>query len=256
MSKRNSPETAEEFLRIIYKDGFAPAFEKQGFKLPWPIDIDFGFTSSGTRKGPGGEYYEGAASTHGVPRINIRAETADLEWILKVLGHQCVHAAVGAADGHGKKFFVCAQRMQYEGSKMREVVPGRELLERVHALAESVGSFPRGALKFETHDHAGVEKPPKLSADHPEKQKNRQLKIECRKCDQEGSPNIGRMSAQTLREKGAPICRIHNESFWHEPLPPSPEERRAAGKQPVTLLLTHEPAALTYAPVDGEDGKS
>ena len=31
MSKRNSPETTEEYLRIIYKEGFGPAFEKQGF---------------------------------------------------------------------------------------------------------------------------------------------------------------------------------------------------------------------------------
>jgi hypothetical protein len=232
--KRNSPETAEEHLRIIYKDGYGPAFEKQVYKLPWPIDIDFGFTSSGSRKGPGGEFYDAAATTHGVPKINIRAETAEMAWIIPVLGHQCIHAAVGAAEGHGRKFRDCALRMQFVGTKMREAVPGPELLERVHALAESLGPFPRGALKFETHDHAGVEKPPKLSADHPERQKTRQLKAECliEECGY-----IARVSATNLREKGAPLCPVHVQPMWHEPLPQSGETHRQPVILPEPLLL-------------------
>lgn len=240
MSKRNSPETAEEFLRIIYKDGYGPPFEKQGYRLPWPVDIDFSFTSSGARQGPGGEFYDGAATTNGVPKINIRCDDADLHRIIRVLGHQCIHAAVGAAEGHGRKFFICAHRMQFVGTKMREAVPGPELTERVHALADSLGPFPRGALKFETHDHAGVEKPPKLSADHPERQKNRQLKAECLV---EECGYIARVSAMNLREKGAPLCPVHLQPMWHEPLPATPEERRAYEKQPVILP---EPALLTY----------
>ena len=77
--RRNSPETAEEYLRIIVQEGFAPAFAEQGYKLPAKIDIDFGFTSHGTRKGPVGEYYEGAATTNGVPKMNIRCDTADMD---------------------------------------------------------------------------------------------------------------------------------------------------------------------------------
>ena len=115
--RRNSPETAEEYLRIIVQEGFAPAFAEQGYKLPAKIDIDFGFTSHGSRKGPVGEYYEGAATTNGVPKMNIRCDTADIDAILKAVGHQCLHAAVGAADGHGKKFRDAALRMQYVGSK-------------------------------------------------------------------------------------------------------------------------------------------
>ena len=224
MSRRNSPETAEEYLRSIVQEGFGPAFAKQGYTLPARIDIDFGFTSHGTRKGPVGEYYEGAATTNGVPKMNIRCCTADIDGILKAVGHQCLHAAVGAADGHGKKFRDAALRMQYVGARMKEVVPGLELMERVHALAEAMGPFPRGALKFETHDNAGVEKPPKLSADSPERQENRQRKFECLKCSEEGSPTIGRMSAKTLREKGAPLCPVHREPMWHEPLPDLPKE--------------------------------
>jgi hypothetical protein len=148
VTKRNSPDSAEDYLRAIYKEAYAPAFEKQGYKLPWPVDIDFGFTSSGSRKGPSGEFYDGAASTNGVPKINIRCDNADIDRILKVLGHQCVHAAVGAAEGHGKKFRDCALRMQYAGHKMRETVPGPDLMERLHALADSLGPLPRGALKF------------------------------------------------------------------------------------------------------------
>jgi hypothetical protein len=263
VTKRNSPETAEEHLRIYYKEGFAPAFEKQGYTLPWPVDIDFGFTSSGARKGPGGEFYAGAASTHGVPKINIRCDDADIDRILTILGHQCVHAAVGAAEGHGKKFFVCAQRMQYEGSKMRETVPGPELMERVHALAESLGPFPRGALKFGTHDHAGEKKPPKLSADHPEKQKNRQLKAECLI---EDCGYIARVSAMNLREKGPPICPVHKQPMWHEPLPVDCGLRAAEPREmkdvtprpepPEPAQIEHRPGALLeYLPPVPGDGQ-
>ena len=153
-----------------------------------------------------GEYYEGAAATNGVPKMNIRCSVAALDAILGAVGHQVVHAAVGAADGHGKNFRDCALRMQYVGKSMKEVVPGPKLMERVHALAEIPGPFPRGALKFETRDHAGLEKPPKLSADTPEKQENRHLKFWCPRCEERGSPTHGRMSAKILREKGAPIC--------------------------------------------------
>ena len=247
MSKRNSPETTEEYLRIIYKEGFGPAFEKQGFKLPWPIDIDFGFTSSGTRKGPGGEFYDGAASTHGVPKVNIRAEKADIDWILKVLGHQCGHAAVGAAEGHGKKFRDCVLRMQYVGNSLREVVPGPELMERVLALAESLGPFPRGALRFETHDHAGVEKPPKLSADHPERQKNRQLKAECLIDD---CGYIARVSAMNLREKGAPICPVHKRPMEHEALPVDPRHKQELKEDATPEPEGGEPGEIDTEPSD------
>jgi hypothetical protein len=224
VSRRNSPETAEEFLRIIVQEGFAPAFAEQGYRLPAKIDIDFGFTSHGSRKGPVGEYYEGAATTNGVPKMNIRCHTADIDLILKAVGHQCVHAAVGAADGHGKKFRDCALRMQYVGKSMKEVVPGPKLVERVHALADSLGPFPRGALKFETHDHAGAEKPPKLSADTPEKQEIRHRRFWCPLCEERGSPTHGRMSAKILREKGAPICPVDKIQMLHEPLPGRPKE--------------------------------
>jgi hypothetical protein len=221
VSKRNSPETAEEYLRIIVQEGFAPAFAEQGYKLPAKIDIDFGFTSHGSRKGPVGEYYEGAATTNGVPKMNLRCDTADIKKILKAVGHQCLHAAVGAADGHGKKFHDAGLRMQYVGESMKEVVPGPHLMNRVHDLAESLGPFPRGALKFETHDHAGVEKPPKLSADSPERQKNRHLKCECLI---DACGYIANVSAKNLREKGAPLCPVHKTPMRHVPLPDPPKE--------------------------------
>jgi hypothetical protein len=251
VSKRNSPETAEEFLRIIYKDGFAPAFEKQGYKLPWPVDIDFGFTSSGARKGPGGEFYAAEASTHGIPKINIRCETAIPDWIIDVLGHQCLHAAT--VTDHSKPLRDCALRMQYAGTKMREAVPGSELKERVYALWDALGPFPRGALKFETHDHAGNEKPPKLAADHPERQKNRQLKAECLIDD---CGYIARVSAMNLREKGAPICPVHKQPMWHETLPPERPMKDVTPRPespPEPEQIAHEPVALIeYQPGDDQ----
>jgi hypothetical protein len=245
VSRRNSPETAEEYLRIIVQEGFAPAFAEQGYRLPAKIDIDFGFTSHGSRKGPVGEYYEGAATTNGVPKMNIRCSTADIDRIFEAVGHQVLHAAVGAEHGHGKPFRDCALRMQYVGSKMKEAVPGPKLMERVHALAESLGPFPRGALKFETHDPAGVEKPPKLSADSPERQENRHLKCECLIND---CGYIARVSAKTLREKGPPICPVHLRPMWNEALPPDPRAARETQREPAveqrSLEIEHQPVPL------------
>ena len=150
--------------------------------------------------------------------------------------------------GHGKKFRDAALRMQYVGESMKEVVPGPKLMERVHALAESLGPFPRGALKFETHDHAGVEKPPKLSADSPERQKNRHLKCECLIDD---CGYIANVSARNLREKGAPLCPVHKTPMWHVPLPDPPKEEpvdatwREVGpelpKESPPLQIEHQP---------------
>jgi hypothetical protein len=251
VSKRNSPDTAEEYCRIIVQEGFAPAFAEQAYTLPAKIDIDFGFTSHGSRKGPVGEYYEGQATTNGVPKMNIRCHTADLNEILKAIGHQCLHAAVGAADGHGKKFRDAALRMQYVGGSMKEVVPGPKLMGRVHDLAESLGPFPRGALKFETHDHAGVEKPPKLSADSPERQKNRHLKCECI-IDECGY--IANVSAKNLREKGAPLCPVHKTPMWHVPLPDPPKEEPvdAAWREVGPELLEQTPLQIEHKPEGGQ----
>ena len=133
-------------------------------------------------------------------------------------------------------------------ASMKEVVPGPKLMERVHALAEALGPFPRGALKFETHDHAGVEKPPKLSADSPERQKNRHLKCECLR---EDCGYIANVSARNLREKGAPLCPIHKTPMWHVPLPDPPKEEpvdvtwREVGpdlpKESPPLQIAHQP---------------
>lgn len=243
MSRRNSQDTAEGFVRAVIDEGFRPAFEKLGYKLPEKIDIDFGFTSHGTRKGPPGEFWDGAATSNGVPKMNIRCDTADIDTILKAVGHQCVHAAVGAAAGHGKPFRDCALRMQYEGAKMREAVPGKDLMERLHALAEALGPFPRGALEFETRGHDGEEKKPKLAADHPEKQKSRQLKAECLIDD---CGYIARVSAQNLR-RGAPICPVHLQPMWAEELTPEPEQRQARTEKPKPVRLP-DPLMLTYAP--------
>jgi hypothetical protein len=247
MSKRNTHETVEGWFQALMAAA-RPLFEEIGYRLPESIQIDFGFTSHGKRKGPRGEFWDKEASSNRIPRMIIRCDSAEIGKILDSFAHQCVHAVVGAAAGHEKPFRDCALRLGMEG-KMREAVPGKRLAERLHALAEEVGTFPGGALDFEKRGYDGEEKKQRVVVDVEEKQKSRQLKAECLIDD---CGYIARVSAMNLR-RGAPICPIHKQSMWHEALDPEIRQKQEVGGAPATDpdLVTQEPVKLiSYQPED------
>ena len=230
MSKlKNEFDTAEAWLRGAV-DGLRPDFEAIGKTLPPLIRCDFGFTSHGSKKtGVSGQYYEGGASTDGIPKLIIRCNTDDPVAILEAVVHQACHAAVGAQEGHGKAFREVALRMGLE-PPMRTSKAGKRLSERLHALADDLGPFPNARLNFETRGPDGEEK---IVADKPEKQESRQRKVECLI---DGCGYIVRASAQTLR-RGAPICPVHMKAMHHDPLP-----EEAAVQEPANENETPEPA--------------
>src|SRR5436190_1593569 len=132
---RNEYPTAEAWL-VAAIDALRPDFEAIGKPLPPVIHADWGFDGHGTKKTEvSGQFWEGSASTDGIPKIIIRSVTDDVTSIVEAVAHQCVHAAVGAQEGHGKGFREVALRIGLE-PPMRTSKAGKRLRDRLHVLAE------------------------------------------------------------------------------------------------------------------------
>ena len=232
---RNVHDNAEAWL-IAAIDALRPDFEAVEKPLPPAIRCVWGFDGHGTKETKvSGQYWDGSASTDGIPKIFIRSVTDDVYAILEALDHQLVHAAVGAQEGHKKAFRDVALRIGLE-PPMRTSKAGKRLRERLHLLAEELGPFPNARLNFETRGPDGKEK---VVADKSEKQEARQLKAECL-IDSCGY--IARVSALHLR-RGAPVCPIHHQPMYHEPLPEKAEK-------PVEQALPAEEPTVDETPVE------
>ena len=119
---RNEHLTAESWL-IAAVDALRADFTATGKKIPEPLHCDWGFDGHGTKKTEvSGQFWEGSASTDGIPKIIIRSVTDDVVAILDALVHQCVHASVGAQEGHGKGFRELALRIS---ASTRPCAPAR-----------------------------------------------------------------------------------------------------------------------------------
>jgi hypothetical protein len=235
IKQRNVHLTAESWL-IAAVDALRPDFELAGKKIPESLHCDWGFDGHGSKKTEvSGQFWEGSASTDEIPKIIIRSVTDDVVTILDALVHQCVHACVGAQEGHGKGFRELALRIGLD-PPMRTSKAGKRLRERLHAVAEGLGPFPNAKLNFDTHTAEGMQK---VVADKPDKQESRQRKAECLI---DACGYIVRASAQTLR-RGAPLCPIHTKPMWHEELPPEPVEEPKATEEPE--LPVPEPVLAT-----------
>ena len=252
MNKRNEYPNAETwFLGGI--EGMKPWFkeietEDVKYDIPSPINVDHSFTEHGTRKGPTGSYWSGATTSNGVPKVIIRSNTADPFKLLEALLHQLVHAAVGPEHKHGMPFKTVALPLGLVGP-MSHSTAGVRLTARLKALAEELGSFPRGAHHFETQGPDGKEKMQKLVADVEETQRTRQLKAEC---PVPGCGYLARVTALHLR-RGAPLCGVHKVPLLHEELPPDPDQQQSPEQRPEPVGLP-DPLLLSYAP-EGEAGQ-
>jgi hypothetical protein len=250
VGKRNEIELVEEWVSTLVDTAVRSVLKEAGYALPATIIFDQSFTSQGKRKPGRGEWWEGAASTNGVPRMIVPCDTADVETITDNVMYLSIFGAVGVKDGHGRAFHNCAQRIGMDGP-LPKCIPGPRLRERLNEAIADMPPFPRGALNFNKFKPSGEER---NVAARAAPQRGRMIKAECLLCSDEGFEYIARLSAQALREKGPPICPVHKTPMWHAELPPLPEERQEpAGKRPVTLpepeMIEHQPVlAIEYKP--------
>jgi hypothetical protein len=251
--KRNEIELVEEWLSVFVDRGVRPALKEAGYALPGTIIFDQSFPSQGKRKPGRGEWWEGSASTNGVPRMIIPCGTVDVESITDDVMYLAIFGAVGVKDGRGRAFNNCARRIGMDGP-LPKCIPGPRLRERLNEVIADMPPFPRGALNFDKFKPSGEER---NVAGRAAPQRGRMMKAECLQCSDEGREYIVRMSAEKLRDPGPPLCPVHNIPLWHQELPPEAREKQAVRTTPVTdpepELIERQPVALIeYQPGDDQ----
>jgi hypothetical protein len=143
-------------------------FIEIGYPLPDKVRVSIGFTSTGMRGRSIGECWNDTVSADGHFEIFLKPTTQTASRIADILTHELVHAAVGLAAKHGKKFRDCATALGLEG-KMTSTVAGQAWYEWALPVLDRLGTFPYAAMA------KGV------SSAKP-KQKTNLLKVECNEC--------------------------------------------------------------------------
>lgn len=164
------------------RDQFAAA----GHPLPETLRIGVGWTSGGARAASRviGECYHPEAASDGVRSIIIStgAGLPDAEAVAAVLTHELAHAALPAAEGHGKTFTRLVRALGLEGPA-RATVAGDAWRKWAAPIIDALGPYPHSTLS------GGARK----------KQGTRMRKATC------GCGYTVRLSSKWLAH-GAPIC--------------------------------------------------
>lgn len=159
--------TREEWLNAFVQ-ATRPHFERVEAPLPDKVRVSVGFTSAGGKSNRIGECWHNEASADGHFEIFLKPTIETDARIADILTHELVHAAVGIAEGHGKRFKSIAMALGLKG-KMTSTVAGEEWYLWALPVLDSLGPMPYAAI----HGGASTAKP---------KQKTNLLKVECSHC--------------------------------------------------------------------------
>src|SRR5262249_11715716 len=160
--------TREEWLGALV-DALRPTFAELGYPLPERIRVACGWPSKSALSSKAkriGEAWSAKCSADGAHETFLSPCLADPVEGGAVLVHELVHHAVGVEHGHKGPFTRCAKAIGLVGP-MRATTAGPELTRRLHALAESIGEYPHGAL---------------VAGNGRKKQTTRMLKVTCDEC--------------------------------------------------------------------------
>jgi hypothetical protein len=159
--------TREEWLNA-FVDAARPIFES--FDCPVPINtrVSVGFPSTGYKSPVIGECWSSEASADGHFEIFINPTTETDARIADIVTHELCHAALGTAEGHGKRFKALARSLGLEG-KLTATVAGADWFAWAAPILEAIGPMPYAAIR-------GGMKPPR------KKKQTFLLKVECPDC--------------------------------------------------------------------------
>ena len=159
--------TREQWLNAFVS--FArPHFERVGTPLPERIRVSVGFTSTGKRGNRISECWTDTASADAYFEIFLKPSIETDSRMADILTHELVHAAVGIAAGHGKRFATVATALGLTG-KMTATTAGTDWYLWALPILADLGAMPYGVL-------AGGQSTAKP------KQKTYLLKVECPSC--------------------------------------------------------------------------
>lgn len=168
-------------------DALRPVFAGHGHPLPERIRVSCGWPSRSALSGKAkriGEAWSQRCSADGSHETFLSPVLADPIEVGATLVHELVHHAVGVEAGHKGPFRTLALAVGLTGP-MRATSAGKDLQERLHALAEVLGPYPHASL----------------SGGERKRQTTRMLKVTCADCG-----CIVRMTRQWLDDTGAPTC--------------------------------------------------
>ena len=142
-------QTREAWLNYVAQR-MAPMFEQLGAPLPAQLRIAIGFTSSGRRSRSIGECWDNQCSEDRHFEIFIRPDLGDSKDLMpmqvaEILGQELVHAAVGVAAGHGKKFRRVARGIGLVG-QMKATTAGPDFEKAMQPILAVAGPLPHGRL--------------------------------------------------------------------------------------------------------------
>lgn len=198
--KEKQVQTREQWLEAAVEQ-MRPLFEKHEYKIP-AIRVSVGWPSSrglSAKNRTIGQCWSPDASTDKKAQIFISPwlqKECDPYGVLPTLIHEVVHAVVGLAAKHGKKFKQCAVAVGLEG-KMTATTASGPLLDTCAAWVKKLGPYPHAKLD-------SMKSPVK-------KQTTRMIKCECGSCGY-----IARTSKKGIEAHGSPICPCNHRSMHYE----------------------------------------
>lgn len=143
-----------------------------------------------------GQCWSTGSAEDGVNQIFVSPWQVDTETTLAVLLHEMVHAVDDCVSGHSGDFIKIARALGFTAKWTSSDNRTEELSERLHGLAERLGTFPSAAIVSGR------------AADTPAKQGTRMIKAECPATDYKV-----RLTQKWIDEYGAPICPCCNETM-------------------------------------------
>ena len=160
-------ETREQYLNAFI-EAAREQFNAVGAPLPLNVRVSVGFTSKGSRGKRIGECWSSDASADGHFEIFISPQIENVAHVCDVLTHELVHAALGIAEGHGKKFGRVARALGLEGP-LTATQAGKGWYDWALPIIETLGDMPYAQIDGGTR------------TGRP-KQKTSLLKVECPCC--------------------------------------------------------------------------
>lgn len=167
MQIKSAYETREQWLNAFLRLA-APHFAALGAPIPANCRVSIGFPSAGYRSKVIGECWSNAASADNHYEIFLNPRNETDARIADILTHEACHAALGIAEGHGKRFRALASGLGLTG-KMTATTAGPDWFAWAAPILTQLGPMPYGAL-------TGAMKPPR------KKKPTHGIKVECPAC--------------------------------------------------------------------------
>jgi len=151
------PITREAWL-LAAVQAVRPLFQAKKYEIPEELLVSCGFPSTGTRSHAIGQCWSRKSCDSSINQIFISPVLADPVEVLDTLVHELIHAVDDCQHKHGKEFKKIALSLGLKGP-MRSAGAGPELLEKLKAIAQTLGPYPHAQLKVSHQRRAQAPRP-------------------------------------------------------------------------------------------------